>query len=226
MCPSDSGGRSAGQASPEDLASAILARIAGGDLPAGTELDPAKLAPVFEASADVVEAALALLEANGATERHSRIWRVSQNRAGPSRDLMNWVAPILRAVVGLSVARITPAEAAAVLSAYDRFAGLAGDGSLAIRTDGYLDMMQGLAGASGSSFHVRTMDKLLEAAAPLVERMVTHQMATRRQAETDDDLGRLARAMMQSNPAAASLALEDHLILLTRYLDHLLPTRP
>ncbi len=225
MCPGDSAGRSLGQGGPDDLAAAILARIAGGDLPAGAELDPERLALIFASPVDVIGGALALLEVHGATERVGVLWRVSPNREGQARELMHWVAPVLRAVVGLAVTRITPADAAAVLASYDRFAGLSGDGQAATRADGYAQFMRRLAEASGSSFHVQTVDSLLDRTAPLVKRMVEHQMATRHRPEPDDDLGRLARAMMRTNAPAASAALEDHLLLLSRYLDHLLPTR-
>jgi DNA-binding GntR family transcriptional regulator len=224
MCP-DSAGRSDGREGPADLASAIYVRIAGGDLPTGAELDPERLAPLFAASPDAVAAALALLEAQGATERFGPVWRVGRSRDGALRDLMNRAAPILRAVVGLAAARISPAEAATVLAAYDRFAGLSADSSAAARAQGYRDLMNQLAEASGSSFHVRSVEGLLDEATPLIDRMVAHRMAAQRIAEPDDDLGRLARAMMQSNPATASAALEDHLILLARYLDRMVPAR-
>jgi DNA-binding GntR family transcriptional regulator len=225
MGPGDSAGRSDGPEGPDGLASAIYFRIAGGDLPAGAELDPERLAPLFAASADAIAAALALLEAQGVTERFGPIWRVGSSRDGSLRDLMNRAAPILRAVVGLAAARITPAEAATLLAAYDRFAGLSADSSAAARAQGYRDLMNQLAQASGSSFHVRSVASLLDEATPLIDRMVSHRMAAQRIAEPDDDLGRLARAMMQSNASAASAALEDHLILLGRYLDQLVPVR-
>jgi DNA-binding GntR family transcriptional regulator len=224
MCPADSGGGSVGPIGQPDVAAALLARISGGDLPAGAELEPAALSSIFGCSHADIEAALCHLETVGATERLEGTWRVSLTRQGEARDLMHWAAPILRAVVGLAVTRITPADAAAVLAAYDRFAGLSGDGSAATRTLGYAQMMRRLADASGSSFHVRAVDRLLEEAAPLVAKMVAHQMAFRKRPEPDDELGRVARAMMQSNPANASAALEDHLLLLARYADHSLPT--
>jgi DNA-binding GntR family transcriptional regulator len=226
MCPGESAGRSAGQGGPDDLVPAILARIAGGDLPAGSELDPERLAMLFDAAdADVAEA-LARLESLGATERDGLRWRVSRDRDGQARDLMHWIVPLLRAVVSLAVARAKPGEAAGILAAYDRFAGLAGDSSPGARAQGYRLVMERLAAASGSSFHVRTMAGLLDQAEPLVDRIVVHHMASRRTAEPDDELGRLAQALMQGNSAAASAALEDHLIILGHHLDRLAPSRP
>lgn len=226
MCPGESAGRSAGHEGPGDLAPAILARIAGGDLPAGSQLDPARLAPLFEATDIEVAGALVRLEAHGATERHGSVWRVVPGQRAQGRDLLHWAVPLLRAVVSLASARIKPAEAARLLAAYDRFAGLAGDGSATSRQTGYRQMMERLAQASGSSFHVRTMQSLLDQAEPLVARMVSYQMASRRSAEPDDELGRLAQAMMQGNSATASAAIEDHLIILGRYLDGPAPNLP
>jgi DNA-binding FadR family transcriptional regulator len=79
--------------------------------------------------------------------------------------------------------------------------------------------MQGLADASGSRFHVSSMSGLLDQTEPFLTRMIANQLTVRRPAEPDDDLGRLAQSMMQGNAAAAQAALEDHLILLGRYLD-------
>jgi DNA-binding GntR family transcriptional regulator len=226
MCPGESAGRSDGQGGPNDLVPAILARIAGGDLPAGSELDPERLALLFESAGSDVEEALARLESLGATERVGRHWRVSRSRDGQARDLMHWIVPLLRAVVSLAVARTKPGEAAGILAAYDRFAGLAGDSSPGARAQGYRLLMERLAAASGSNFHVRTMAGLLGQAEPLIDRIVAHNMASRRTAEPDDELGRLAQAIMQGNPAAAEAALEDHLIILGHHLDRLAPTRP
>ena len=225
MCPGESAGRSAGQGGPDDLASAILARIAGGDLPAGSELDPVRLAILYDVpDADVGEA-LRLLAAHGAAERDGPVWRVAHGHSGQGRDLLHWLAPALRAVVSLAVARVTPAEAAGVLAAYDHYAGLAGDGTVLSRVQGYRMMLERLAAISGSRFHAGSLEGLLTQADTLLQRMVTHQMQSRRTPEPEDELGRLARAMMQGNAAAASAALEDHLILLGRYLDSPVPLR-
>lgn len=226
MCPGESAGRSAGQGGPDDLASAILARIAGGDLPAGAELDPARLSLLFSATQVDVTDALDVLQAHGAVSRDKRGWRVAESRDGQGRDLLHWAVPLLRAVVSLAAERITPAEAAGVLAAYDRHAGLAGDGTLSSRVEGYRLMMQRLASSSGSRFHVGSMDGFLDKAEPVLQRMVAHRMASRRTAEPDDELGRLAGALMQGNAKAAAAALEDHLVLLGRYLDHVVPIRP
>ena len=87
-------------------------------------------------------------------------------------------------------------------------------------------MMKRLAEASGSHFHTASMAGLLDRSEPALTRMVTHQMASRRTAEPDDELGRLAAALMQGNPRDAAAAMDDHLILLGRYLDCLEPTSP
>jgi DNA-binding GntR family transcriptional regulator len=226
MCPGESAGRPDGQGRPDDLASAILARIAGGDLPAGAEIDPILLATLFETNELEVGAALARLEAHGAVRRSDGRWRVAESGRGQRRDLLHWAMPLLRAVVALVAARITPAEAAGILAAYDRHVGLAGDGSAASRAAGYRLLMERLASASGSRFHMASMAGLLDQAEPAIMRMAVHQMASRREAEPDDELGRLAAALMQGNPALASAAIEDHLILLSRYLDCPEPIRP
>ena len=114
----------------------------------------------------------------------------------------------------------------AAIAAYDRHVGLAGDGSAASRAAGYRQLMERLAAGSASRFHMASTAGLLDQAEPSVERMVIHQMAARRTAEPDDELGRLAAALMQGNPAMASAAIEDHLILLSRYLDCPEPIRP
>ena len=225
MCPGESGGRSAGQGGPDDLASAILARIAGGDLPAGAELDPARLALLHGAAEADVMQALRLLAEQGAVLLAAGQWRVAEGRNRHGRDLMHWLVPVLRAVVSLAVARITPAEAAGVLAAYDRYAGLAGDGTVASRLQGYREMMDRLAAASGSQFHAGSLAGLLDQAGVPLSRMMARQMQSRRGAQPDDDLGRLAQAMMQGYEAAASAALEDHLILLSHYLDTPAPIR-
>jgi DNA-binding GntR family transcriptional regulator len=225
MCPGESAGRPDGQGRPDDLVSAILARIAGGDLPAGADIDPAVLARLFEATEPDIDDALLRLEAHGAVGRANGRWRVAEGGGGQGRDLLHWAVPLLRAVVALAAARITPVEAAGILAAYDRHVGLAGDGSAASRAEGYRQLMERLASASGSRFHMATMAGLLDQAEPSVQRMVVHQMASRRAAEPDDELGRLAAALMQGNAAMASAAIEDHLILLSRYLDCLEPIR-
>lgn len=224
MCPGESAGRPAGQGGPDDLAAAILARIAGGDLPAGAEVNPARFIHLFNATeADIIEA-LNLLVANGAVEPVGEGWRVVQDRDGQGRDLLHQAVPLMRSVVTLAIARISPAEAAGILAAYDRHTGLAGDGSVAARAAGYRQMMERLAAASGSRFHAASMQGVLDQAEPFLPRMVAHQMASRRSPEPDDELGRLAQAMMQGNAVSAMAALEDHLILLGRYLDCLEPT--
>jgi DNA-binding GntR family transcriptional regulator len=226
MCPGESAGRSAGQGGPDGLASAILARIAGGDLPAGSELSPERLAVLYKADpADITEA-LRLLAAHGAAVQSGAQWHVRSSQHRPVRDVLHWLVPALRGVVTLAVARITPAEAARLLAAYDRYAGLAGDGTLATRAGGYRQLVERLAEASGSRFHALSITQLLDQAEPLLTRMVAHQMQSRRVAEPDDELGRLAQAMMRGHGPAASAALEDHLILLRRYLDSPEPIRP
>jgi len=226
MCPGESAGRSAGQGGPDDLASAIMARIAGGDLPGGTELDPARLALLFETSDTEVLGALHLLERHGVAEQDTQVWRVSRSRGGQGRDLLHWLVPLLRSVVSLAAVRITPAEAAGILAAYDRYVGLSGEGTVAARTSGYRQMMERLAAVAGSRFYQNSMASLFDRAEPMLARMVTRQMAIPGPAEPDDALGRLAQALMQGKPAAASAALEDHLILLGRYLDRPEPTGP
>jgi DNA-binding GntR family transcriptional regulator len=219
MSPGESAGRSAGQGGPDDLAAAILARIAGADLAAGIELDPERLSHMFGASGPDVALALQRLEAHGAVRSERGSWRVATRRAGQGRDLSYWAVPLLRSIVALASARITPAEAAGVLAAYDRHVGLAGDGTPESRVEGYRLMMRRLAAASGSRFHTSSTAGFLDRAEAVLQRMVAHRMASRRMAEPDDELGRLAAALMQGNPQAAVAALEDHLILLGRYLD-------
>lgn len=182
-------------------------------------LDPESLAGLFAASVPAVEAALAELETRGLAIASGAIWRVADGGSASLQTVLNRVAPVLRAVVALAVARITPAEAAAVLSAYDRFAGLSADSGAAARAQGYRDLMQHLAEASGSSFHAQSLADLLVEARPLIDQFIARQMASARTAEPDSDLGRLARAMMQSSPTAAEAALEDHLASLQRTVD-------
>lgn len=226
MCPGESTGRSAGQGGPDDLASAILARIIGGDLPGGAELAPTRLAAVFSAADADIVAALRLLETHGAAVPDGANWRVADSLDRDGRALLLWVLPLLRAVVLLASARVTPAEAAGILAAYDRYVGLAGEATAESRLNGYRLMMTRLAAASGSAFHAASLAAILESAGPHLARMVAHQMASRRVAEPDDELGRLAQALMQGNVPAASAALEDHLLLLSRYLDCPAPTAP
>lgn len=234
MCPRESAGRSAGQG-PDDLASALLARIAGGDLPGGAELDPVRLAPLYGVRDVDIADALPLLAAHGAATFDGMRWRVADRRSGEDAggpggsgrepDLLHWLVPVLRAIVTLAAARVTPAEAAGILAAYDRYAGLAGDGTAAGRTEGYRQMMERLAAASGSRFHAGSLAGLLDQADRPLRRMVARRMQSRRTAEPDDELGRLAQAMMQGQAADASAALEDHLILLGRYFDNRGPIR-
>jgi DNA-binding GntR family transcriptional regulator len=226
MCPGESAGSSSGQGGPDDLASAILARIAGGDLPAGAELDPARFAQLFGVPEAAILEALQRLEGRGAVRPQGAGWRVVRGPDGEGRDLLHWAVPVLRSVVALAIARISPAEAAGVLAAYDRYAGLAGDGSVSARLVGYRLVLARLAAASGSQFHANSLLGVLDQAEPALRRMLSHQMACRRTAEPDDELGRLAQAMMQGNADAATAALDDHLILLGRYLDCRQPTGP
>lgn len=226
MCPGESADRSAGQGGPDGLASAIWTRIAGGDLPAGSELHPERLAALYSATVPGITDALHLLAAHGAAVQQGAHWHVGDMRHRQARDILHWLVPALRAVVSLAVARITPAEAAGVLAAYDRYAGLAGDGTGASRAAGYRQYMERLAEASGSRFHALTIAQLLDQAEPLLIRMVSHQMHSRRVAEPDDELGRLAQAMMRGHLPSATAALEDHLILLRRYFDSSEPIAP
>lgn len=191
----------------------LLRRMAGGDLPPGTVLHGVRMAQLFAVGEDEMEAALAELSREGRVVPEGRgRWRVAPG-ALPA-DVLKRLAPVLRAVVALAAGRITPVEAASVLAAYDRFAGLAGDGTDATRAGGYTEVLLALAGAARSDFHLRAMEQIVPELAPLARWLVAHQVACYRNRAPDDPLARLARALMAADGHEAEAALEDHLLLL------------
>lgn len=221
MSPDRSGRREPGEESVGGLAAEILRRIVDGDLPAGFELDPARLAGVFDTTPARTARALEQLEDAGATVRLGDIWMVRTDRPQPGREVLNRAGPLLRAITVLAVGRITPAEAAGLLAAYDRFSGLSGDPSQATRAEGYRVFMRRLADSAGSSFQALAMETVLAETADMLDRMLDQRMLPAALSDPDDELARLARALMASDGQAAADAIDDHIIILGRYLDQL-----
>lgn len=207
--------------SPAELADAILTRIRGRDLPAGAMLDPDMLATMMDASRHDVLVALTQLEKGGFTARAAGQWTVRADRDSDPRELLARGQPLLVAMARLAAENGTPAEAAAIAAARDRFAGLAGDGSVETRSAAYCDMLLQAAGASGSRFHLDAVARLLDEAAPLIPPIVRHNMACFPDPSPDSDLARFARALMQRDPESATQAMEDHLLLIGRHMDHI-----
>jgi DNA-binding GntR family transcriptional regulator len=221
MGPGREGRRRPEEQSAAALAQAILQRIADGDLPNGTELDPERLAAIFGSTPALAAGALEQLEDAGATVRIGDSWMVRIDRVVADRELLNRLGPLFRAVTSLAAGRITAAEAAGLLAAYDRAAGLAGDGSARSRTEGYALFMRRLVAASASSFHEAATETILAETESLQEIFLE-----RRQNEPlvqgggpMDELARLARALMARDEAAACEAADDHLIIIARHLD-------
>jgi DNA-binding GntR family transcriptional regulator len=219
MGPDDRGRRASGGQTAEALATVILQRIADGDLPAGLVLEPSRLSVLFNADAASIAAALELLEDAGATVRIDNSWMVRTDRQPGRHEVLQRAAPLLRAITSLAAERISPAEAAGLLAAYDRFAGLAGDGSAEARADGYRLFLRRLAEASGSSFHALGIATLLDDTGVLVDRFIAQLMLAPGRRPPDDPLARLAQALMASDAQEAATAIDDHLILLGRHID-------
>jgi DNA-binding GntR family transcriptional regulator len=193
----------------------LLRRMAGGDLPPGAVLHGDRMARLFAVGEEEMHAALGALAREGrVAEAGNGSWRVTALAEASPQDVLKRLAPVLRAVVGLAAGRITPLEAAGVLAAYDRFAGLAGDGTDAARAEGYALMLRRLADAAGSGFHARALEQLIPALAPLADRLVAQHVSCYRNRSPEDALARLARALMAADAHAAEAALEDHLVLL------------
>jgi DNA-binding FadR family transcriptional regulator len=121
-------------------------------------------------------------------------------------------------MTSLAASRITPSEAAGLLAAYDRMAGLAGDGSPESRAGAYALYMRRLAAASGSSFHVLAADLMLAETTTLLESFFAADPQQPGRPGPTDELAWLARALMGGNAEAASEAVEKHLDLIARHL--------
>jgi DNA-binding GntR family transcriptional regulator len=209
------GGRPATGKGDGSLKQLLLRRMAGGDLPPGAVLRGDRMARLFEVEEQEMHAALGALAREGRlAETGEGVWRVTAAAEVSPQEVLKRLAPVLRAVVALAAGRITPVEAAGVLAAYDRFAGLAGDGTDAARVEGYALLLRRLADGAGSGFHARALEQMIAPLAPLAGRLVAQHVSCYRNRPPDDGLARLARALMAADAHGAEAALEDHLMLL------------
>lgn len=210
-----------GKRSPADLAEALMGRIQDRDLPAGALLDPASLAPVMEAREDQIAEALHLLEGRGVAIRTGSAWMVRHDRKAHAREILSRGEPVLMAIARLAAQHATPAEAAAITAARDRLGGVSGDGSLATRAAAYRETMELVALASRSRFHAEALRQMLDETAGLFIPIARRDMQIFPKPNPDGELVRLARAIMAGDPAAAEVAMNDHLLLLARHMDAL-----
>lgn len=211
----------AGNVMPEKLACMILHRIRGRDLPAGMELLPGRIAPVMQATSEDVAAALELLEDRGATIRLGDGWMVRADRQRNPRDILLRAHPLLTTIVRLAAKRITKSQAMSVMAAFERFSGEAGPLDAAGRAEVYRGMLMLIADASGSSFHQAALRLGLQEAGDIIELLVSQSMQFSMERDPDDELARLARAMMSHDPESAVQAMEDHMLVVGQHMDRL-----
>jgi DNA-binding GntR family transcriptional regulator len=210
--------------SARQLADRLTLRIRGGDLPAGTRLEPALIAALHGVPVALVEEALALLETAADTSRDGEGWCVSDDRPRGAREIMIRAQPALVAIARLAAERITPEEAAALEAARCKLVGLAGDGSPQSRADGYREFMLRLAEASGSEFLLGAVRRLLREGAAMVDALARMDMLLNPVPRADGELNRLVRAIDLRDAEAAAHAMEDHAILISHQLDAMTPT--
>jgi DNA-binding GntR family transcriptional regulator len=201
------------------LAQAISQRISDGELAPGAELDPARLAPVFGTTREMTALALAKLEEGGMTVRRGDGWIVPVDRVPTHLDMLKRVGPLLRAMTSLAASRIVPSDAAGLLAAYDRIAGLGGDGSPATRAAGYALYMRRLAAASGSAFHRDGTELMLAQTDGALRTYFAAGPGPSGMPRPGDELAWLARALMAGDAAAADAAVVKHLRLIADYLE-------
>jgi DNA-binding GntR family transcriptional regulator len=205
--------------SARQLADRLTLRIRGGDLPAGTRLQPAVIAALHGAPVALVEDALALLEAAHDAGRDSEGWCVSGNRPRGAREIMIRAQPALLAIARLAAERTTPNEVAALAIARDKLVGLAGDGSPQARAEGYRELMLCLGKASGSDFLLGAIRRLLREGAAMVDALARMDMLLNPVPRADGELVRLVKAIEMHDPDAAAEAMEDHAIIISHQLD-------
>jgi DNA-binding GntR family transcriptional regulator len=203
------------------LADELQLRIRGGDLPAGTRLDPGRLAAIHMAPSLLLLESLSLLEARGITVRADDGSHICAPRRGHARDIMLRARPALVAVVRLAATRASRQQIRTIADARDRLVGLAGDGSAAARAEGYRALMIGLADASGSTFLDRAIGRLLSEAAPLVEALCRVELVIHAVPPREGELLRLVEAVAAGDPDAAAEAADDHALLIGHRLDTL-----
>ncbi len=205
--------------SAADLAQVLLEHIRGGDLPSSSVLCPDRLASVMHEEPERLAEALSLLEAMEETERAGTHWLVRSHRIGASRDILKRVRPLLMAVVRLAARRATPTEAEAISVEQARFSGRIGTGTHAERVDAYRRFLILLAEASGSLFYSASVAQLLKEADFMIEEAIRIDQERLTIPYYDGELLRLTEAIKASDEAAAAQAMQDHLLLVGRYLD-------
>ncbi|PZU48580.1 MAG: hypothetical protein DI568_07295 [Sphingomonas sp.] len=189
-----------------DLASEIFSRVSGGHPQPGAQLSLARLSDDLNASAADILAALAELERAHAVVRNGDGWVL----ASQYDPLLARHRPQLEHLAADAAPRITPAQAAGLLAAFDRLAGLAGDGSAESRAQAYGLYLHRLADAVPDPGHAQAVAQYLAEAAETVKALAQAYL-NRRPPDPDAPLARLARAMMAGNTEAAEGAFQDHL---------------
>lgn len=213
-----------GVRAPSELAAAILARIRGRDLPAGACLDPVRLAPVMAADKDRISDALRQLEQAGVAVSAGQVWKVRADRPVHPREILSRGKPALLAVARLAALHATPAQAAGISAARDRIGGIAGDGSPETRAAAYREMIERVARASNSLFHIKTLRQMLDETADLFVPIAARDMEMHPEPNPEGELVRLADAISAGDPDAAEAAMKDHLLLLACHMTALSPT--
>lgn len=201
------------------LADCLALRIRGGDLPAGTRLDPAFLTRLHNSSPSLVVDALALLEGAGDIRQVDGRWQVSADRPRGAREIIFRAQPALVTVARLAALRATPQDAEAISTARDRLVGLRGDGSPQSRADGYRELMLRLGEASGSDFLLGAVRRLLREAAVMVDALARIDMLLNPTPQSEGELLRLTKAVAACDAEAAAEAMEDHVIIISHQMD-------
>lgn len=201
------------------LADELIRAIRGGDLPAGTPLDPARLALLHRTSEAAVLEALGLLESSGEAELIEGRWRVPTGRQRLAREIMIRGEPALIAAARLAAVRATAAEVAGMREARERLVGITGDGRPEARARAYRDVMLQLGEASGSGFLLGAIGQLLREAAVMIDALARMDRLLNPAPKTDGELARLISAIADKDPEAAGQAIEDHVILISHQLD-------
>lgn len=205
--------------SARQMADMIAARIHGGDLPAGTLIDPALIASVHGTGVGLVEDALALLESGSEVRRSNGRWRVSNARPRGPREIMIRAQPALVAVARLAATRATARQISEIGIAREKLVGLVGDGGPQSRADGYREMMLWLGEASGSDFLLHAIRRLLREGAAMVDALARMDMLVNPVPRADGELIRLVAAIRAGDAEAAAAAMEDHVIIISHQLD-------
>ncbi|TPE59090.1 hypothetical protein FJQ54_14950 [Sandaracinobacter neustonicus] len=192
------------------LASDIFSRIAGGHNQPGAATSFDWLAGHVDAPAPDILAALAELEQAHALVRCPDGWELAGCCLEPRNPVLARHRPGLESLLAAAVAGITPGQAAGLFSAYDRLAGLAGDGSAATRAAAYGLYLRRLAEATPDAGFAPLVELFLAEAGETVSAFTALQIE-RRPPDPDEPLARLARALMAGRAEEAAAAFAAHL---------------